>query len=103
MPPEAAAVEQCPLCGDELVHGRCFSCNPQGTFKPGALLDGKWRIEKLLGRGGMGAVYLATDLALDRLVAVKILSHGFGDPEALARFDREAKTLARIEHPRFVP
>src|SRR5262249_17475651 len=59
-----------------------------------------FRIERELGQGGMGEVYLATDLALDRPVALKLLSRELGkDPSFRARFVREARAQARIMHP----
>lgn len=61
---------------------------------------GPYRIQSLLGRGGMGDVYRARDTRLDRDVALKILPDVFAsDPERLARFEREAKTLAALNHP----
>ena len=57
----------------------------------------------LLGRGGMGAVYQARQIGLDRLVAIKILPPEYGlDPQFVERFTREAKTLARLSHPHIV-
>ena len=57
-------------------------------------------IEQLLGRGGMGAVYRARDMRLDRLVAVKVVrAELLGDPEARRRFRREAQIVARLQHP----
>jgi predicted Ser/Thr protein kinase len=58
-----------------------------------------FRIEKLLGRGGMGDVYLATDVALDRLVAVKVLPRTVTDGPARERFLKEARAQARLVHP----
>ena len=61
--------------------------------------DGKYRIESLLGRGGMGTVYAARDLALDRPVAIKVIrSELVPDPAARERFVNEARTLARLTH-----
>jgi eukaryotic-like serine/threonine-protein kinase len=61
---------------------------------------GPFRIGPLLGRGGMGEVYRAVDTRLDRPVAIKILPNLFaGVPERLARFEREAKLLASLNHP----
>jgi len=61
---------------------------------------GHYRLDSLLGAGGMGEVYRARDLRLDRDVAVKILPERLaGDPEALRRFEREAKAVAALSHP----
>ena len=61
---------------------------------------GHYKILNQLGRGGMGEVYLAEDLSLDRKVALKFLPDVFtGDPERMARFEREAKLLASLNHP----
>ncbi len=61
---------------------------------------GHFRVSHPLGRGGMGEVYLADDLNLNRKVALKFLPDIFtGDPERMARFEREAKLLASLNHP----
>src|SRR5262245_31745779 len=61
---------------------------------------GGYPIERELGRGGMGIVYLGRDTKLGRAVAIKVLPEAFAaDPERLARFDREAKLLASLHHP----
>src|SRR5947208_11721443 len=61
---------------------------------------GHFRIEKRLGAGGMGEVYLARDLRLDRRVALKFIHPDLAhDPEARRRFEREARTLAALDHP----
>ena len=66
---------------------------------PGFLF-GSHEIIDLVGAGGMGLVYRARDLKLGRTVALKILPDLFaGDPDRLARFDREARTLAALNHP----
>jgi serine/threonine protein kinase len=60
----------------------------------------QYRIEALLRAGGMGEVYRATDTSLGRQVAIKVLPEAFAqDIERLARFEREAKTLAALNHP----
>ncbi|HZI88822.1 MAG TPA: protein kinase [Candidatus Polarisedimenticolia bacterium] len=61
---------------------------------------GPYRVEREIARGGMGIVYLARDTRLDRAVAIKALPDDVAaDPERLARFEREAKTLASLNHP----
>jgi serine/threonine protein kinase len=69
----------------------------------GTTIDGKYRIDRLIDRGGMGAIYAATHVNLNRTVAVKLirtdlLSH----PTSIARFKREARMAARVEHPHAV-
>ena len=69
------------------------------ALTPGTRL-GVYEISALLGEGGMGHVYRATDTTLTRQVAIKILPDAFAaDPERMARFKREAKTLAALNHP----
>src|SRR5438045_4824089 len=66
----------------------------------GDVLDGKYRIERLLGKGGMGAVYLATHLGTDRPVAIKVIMPQFTrNEEFVERFRREAKAAGRMRHP----
>ncbi|HEV8134759.1 MAG TPA: protein kinase [Pyrinomonadaceae bacterium] len=96
-------MKECTRCG------ACFDSSATTCDKDGSELtlsmpvertiDGRYRLERLVGRGGMGAVYEATDLRLNRRVAVKILSGKmFGNREALRRFEREAQTSARLSH-----
>ncbi|HET9424584.1 MAG TPA: serine/threonine-protein kinase [Gemmatimonadaceae bacterium] len=69
-----------------------------------AALQGQYEIEREIGRGGMGVVYLARDLRLDRMVAIKTLPHALaGDETIRERFLREARTAARLNHPNIVP
>jgi len=69
----------------------------------GRLLDRRYRIGPRIARGGMASVYEATDIRLDRTVAVKIMHPGLGDDdEFAARFVREARAAARLSHPHVV-
>lgn len=64
----------------------------------------QYALERELGRGGMGVVYLARELSLDRPVALKILPAAYaGDPAVRERFLREARTAAQLAHPNIVP
>jgi WD40 repeat protein/predicted Ser/Thr protein kinase len=66
-------------------------------------LFGGCRVERLIGRGGMGAVYLATQLNLDRPVAIKVIAPDIlDDDESLQRLSREAKIVANLSHPNIV-
>lgn len=100
-------VKECPTCG------RCYDradtrCAVDGaelafTLPVDRTIDGKYRLERLIGRGGMGAVYEATDLRLDRLVAIKIIKgSSLHSPAARRRFAREAQACARLAHPNIV-
>ena len=64
----------------------------------GAVIDQKYRLGRLLGEGGMGAVYEAEDLRNGHLVAVKILRGSLEDPAARVRFEREARALYELRH-----
>ena len=69
----------------------------------GRLLDGRYRIGPRIARGGMASVYEATDIRLERTVAVKVMHPGLGDDdEFAARFVREARAAARLSHPNVV-
>lgn len=68
---------------------------------PGTLVDDTFRIDALLGTGAMGVVYLATDVGLDRQVALKLHKSSNDDPRA-SRMWREAKAMARLSHPNVV-
>jgi DNA-binding beta-propeller fold protein YncE len=72
-------------------------------FQPGETFAGH-RIEGLAGRGGMGEVYRATELRLDRVVALKLIAPQLaGDEEFRERFLRESRAAASIEHPNVIP
>ena len=68
------------------------------------IVAGRYSIERELGRGGMGIVFLAHDVALERPVAIKLLPPQFANDERMRdRFVREARTAARLSHPNIVP
>jgi eukaryotic-like serine/threonine-protein kinase len=80
-----------------------FSSTDELTVFSSAL-SGQYEVEREIGRGGMGVVYLARDLRLDRMVAIKTLPlHLANDPSIRERFLREARTAARLSHPNIVP
>jgi serine/threonine-protein kinase len=69
----------------------------------GELIGGRYEIEELVGTGGMSSVYRARDRVLERRVALKILHEHFSaDPEYVERFRREARAIARLNHPNIV-
>ncbi len=98
--------EECPRCGlcYESGMGRCASEGAQLTRMPfGRLLASRYRLERRLGRGGMGTVYKATDTSLERAVAVKLIREDLiTSSEAAERFRREAKAAAAFAHPNLV-
>jgi serine/threonine protein kinase len=76
---------------------------PEPEEYVGQLLDEKYRLEHLLGKGGMGAVYLATHLGTERYVALKLISPQFmRNNEFVERFKREARAAGRLRHPNVV-
>ncbi len=100
-------LKECPHCGT------CYDRADETCVRDGKALtlslpidrtiDGKYRLEQLLGRGGMGTVYSATDLRLGRSVAVKLLrSSTLASDQARRRFDREARASARLHHPNII-
>src|SRR3954470_7937255 len=77
---------------------RAGESGPGPGLVPGQQL-GHFQIDKPLGAGGMGEVYLATDLALDRPVAIKVLPAGTVSGAARDRLIKEARSQARVQHP----
>jgi serine/threonine protein kinase len=117
----------CPSCGKPLPSnapkGLCPECLMKGAFPTGADADAREKpprfvppkpeelarqfpqleILEFIGQGGMGAVYKVRQKELDRIVALKILPPGIGgDPAFAGRFAREAKALAKVNHPGIV-
>ena len=90
-----------PLQPDAALHGSAPD-EADGEATSGLLLDGRYRLIELLGRGGSGAVYRATDLLLRRQVAVKIFHSSATEPVTAARQRAEMMFLARLNHPNLV-
>ena len=89
----------------ELDASSRFVATPRRAFglSPGSHF-GEYRIERLLGQGGMGVVYLAEHLGLGRQVAVKVLAKSLADdPAFVDRFVRESRIAASIDHPNVIP
>lgn len=114
--PTGGTRRQCTACQGPLGEEACFCarCGAPAPVAPAAegdpirtaleaKLQGQYRLVRLLGRGGMGAVYLARDLTLDREVAIKVVKTDSDAREVYDRFRREAKTAARLAHPNIVP
>ena len=69
----------------------------------GRLIDGRYQVRSRIARGGMATVYLATDLRLERRVALKIMHGHLADDNTFkTRFVQEARSAARLAHPKFV-
>lgn len=72
----------------------------ESQLRPGDLLDNRYRIGETIARGGMSVVYHCVDTRLDRDLAAKVLDPGFArEPAFRARFEREARAVARLNHP----
>jgi predicted Ser/Thr protein kinase len=117
VPASIEAGVNCPSCGTELpdTAAFCMGCGAQLSQRTAEApadplrevlvkaLGSNYEVMRLLGRGGMGAVYLARETALDRLVAVKVLPPEASDDQSRERFRREARTAAKLTHPNIVP
>ena len=106
-PDRVNLVKECPVCGS------CYDSTAQRCARDGQELGlslpvtrtvaGRYRLDSLIGRGGMGAVYEALDLRLQRTVAIKfLLGPAFDQEHALRRFQRGARAVARLNHPNIV-
>ena len=112
--PGAPSLAMCPVCRrcydlDKLrAAGGATQCpDDSAELQPVLgmvpIVDGKYRIDAVIGRGGMGAVFRARDLRLTRDVAVKVVRADMViDPDARSRFEREAQIVARLQHPAIV-
>ena len=97
----------CPTCGQQWPDEQKFCPNDGSALKTsgsrdlvGSVIAGNYHIEKKLGEGGMGAVYLGKHVKMGRKSAIKVMTQSMAnDPDAIARFNREATNAARIAHP----
>src|SRR5205823_4152188 len=102
-------MKTCPVCGKDYSDTSTLcpidAAVLQRASDPlvGQTLAGKYSIEKLIKRGGMGAVYLGKHVLMDKTVAIKVLHPSLAlDDDVVARFSREAKAASRISHPHAV-
>src|SRR5687768_4020625 len=92
-----SAVRICVHDGTPLVTGR------KDSQHLGTLLDGKYRIDSFVSAGGMGSVYRALHVMLDKTVAVKVIKNELvTSDEVVARFQREARAASNLDHPNIV-
>lgn len=97
----------CTTCGSQWPDDTKFCPNDGTTLRSdkaadlvGSVIADRYHIEKKLGEGGMGAVYLGQHVKMGRKSAIKVMAQSMAnDPEAIARFNREAANAARINHP----
>ncbi len=105
-PVPPASFEECPRCGSCYDPGTA-TCAADGEALTAValprVLSGRYRLERRLGRGGMGVVYAASDVSLARPVAVKVVREDLvHDRESARRFEREARVSAMFTHPNVV-
>ena len=101
------SVVTCPFCGSDHPEGTfvCPNTNRrlQGLLPTGTCIEDKYRIEGIIGVGGMGVVYRAEQTKINRLVALKMLLPEYTVyPDLVARVEREARTAGQIDHPNVV-
>ena len=98
----------CYACGADVTGGGTLGAGTSGTealmVRLQRLVEGKYKVERMLGKGGMGAVFLAHDLTLEREVAIKVLPPDISmDEHIVKRFQQEAKTSAKLDHTNIIP
>lgn len=101
-------IKKCNSCGNTYPSNLSFCLNDGSPLVQvdsiiGSVLDGRYRLDSLIGVGGMGDVYRATHIHIDTEFAVKLLKPEFvADQTAIKRFRLEAKAAGRIQHPNAV-
>jgi eukaryotic-like serine/threonine-protein kinase len=105
-PPAVETFEECPACGVVYDTGAARCADDGTALVPVTLsrmLAARYHLERRLGRGGFGTVYVALDIALDRRVAVKVVRDDLpADDDLALRFKREARIAAAFVHPNVV-
>jgi serine/threonine-protein kinase len=103
---EVDGLAECELCGrcyDGLTAACAADAQPLTKLPGTFLINGRYRLQRRLGRGGMGAVYSATDAVLERAVAIKVIrSERISAADVAARFRHEARAAASFAHPHVV-
>ena len=100
----------CPVCGTEYGDEAAFCSRDRSSLRPvaaeasaglvGQLVGDRYQVERRLGQGGMGEVYLARHVLMGRQCALKVMNQALSqDPDAVSRFNREATNASRISHP----
>ncbi len=100
----------CPKCGKKTQEARCpddgtatlvLSQNPDAKLPEGTEVNGRYRIDKIIGQGGFGAVYKAKNMATDQDIAIKLLAVALDqdDSDVIQRFFAEAQVTASLKHP----
>jgi len=101
-------VKVCPICATEYGDEAAFCSRDRSPLRAagtgagllGQLVGERYQVERRLGEGGMGEVYLARHVLMDRACALKVMSPALSrDPDAVTRFNREATSASRISHP----
>ena len=102
----------CRSCGHENPDGSafCSRCGaplsiaevPAAPALPTSFADGRYAVERKLGEGGQGIVFLCQDTTLGRRVAIKLIKDEVMDPDTLARFQQEAQAMGQLFHPNVV-
>ncbi len=100
----------CPKCGKKSAEARCpddgtatlvLAANPDSRLAEGTEVNGRYRIRNMIGQGGFGAVYRATNIATDQDMAIKLLAVSLDsdDSDVIQRFFAEAQVTASLKHP----
>jgi serine/threonine-protein kinase len=100
-PSSSASSSNCTSCGEPLTSNH--ACKNPFQNLIGTTLDGRYQVKKILGQGGMGVVFQATQTSMNRDLAVKMLHPSLSStPQFADRFRREAEVVSRLKHPNII-